>query len=53
MNAFIAALTSVIVIGFVAAAVLDRQQRNADVAYTTSGARVDHDPRFSGGTVKH
>jgi hypothetical protein len=53
MNAFIAAITAVVSIAFIASVVLERQQRNADVAYTTSGARVDHDPRFSGGTVKH
>jgi hypothetical protein len=52
MKAFLAAVLAVIAIGFVASFVLETQQRSADVAYATTGARVDHDPRLSGGTVQ-
>jgi hypothetical protein len=52
MKAFLAAVLAVIGIGFVASFVLETQQRTADVAYSTKGARVDSDPRLSGGTVQ-
>jgi hypothetical protein len=54
MKAFLAAVLAVIGIGFVASFVLETQQRSADVAYSTTGARIDHDPRLDGGkVVKH
>jgi hypothetical protein len=52
MKAFLAAVLAVIGIGFVASFVLETQQRNADVAYSTTGARIDADPRLSGGKVQ-
>ena len=52
MPAFLAAVVAVAGISFAAAFLLETQQRTADSAYTTSGARVDLDPRLSGGDVK-
>jgi hypothetical protein len=52
MKAFLAAVLAVIGIGFIASIILETQQRNADAAYATSGARVDADPRLSGGKVQ-
>lgn len=54
MTSFIAAVLAVVGIGIGASFLLEMQQRTADEAYTTSGARVDLDPRLNGGTVpKH
>ena len=54
MTSFIAAVLAVIGISFGAAMVLETQQRTADAAYTTSGARVDLDPRLKDGAApKH
>jgi hypothetical protein len=52
MKAFLAAVFAVIGIGFVASFALETQQRNADVAFSTKGARIDNDPRFGGGPVQ-
>ena len=52
MKAFLAAVLAVIGIGFIASFLLETQQRTADVAYSTSGARIDQDPRLSGGKVQ-
>jgi hypothetical protein len=52
MQAFLAAVVTLIGIAFVASQALETQQRTADVAYTTSGARIDADPRLSGGVVQ-
>jgi hypothetical protein len=52
MKAFIAAVLAVIGIGLIASLALETQQRTADSAYATSGARVDSDPRLSGGKVQ-
>ena len=52
MKAFLAAFLAVIGISFVASFVLETQQRNADVAYSTTGARIDADPRL-GPVQKH
>jgi hypothetical protein len=49
MKAFIAAILSIIGISVVSSVLLETQQRNADVAFSTSGARIDQDPRLSGG----
>lgn len=48
MKAFLAAVLAVIGIGFAASVVLETQQRTADVTYSTTGARIDSDPRLSG-----
>ncbi len=40
MKSFIAACVAAIVIAAVGALVLDRMQRTAEAAYTTTGARV-------------
>ncbi len=54
MTSFIAAVLAVIGISLGAAMVLETQQRTADAAYTTSGARVDLDPRLKDGAApKH
>lgn len=54
MTSFIAAVLAVIGIGIGASFLLETQQRTADQAFTTSGARVDLDPRLTGGAVsKH
>ena len=53
MKAFLAAVLTVIAIGFGASFVLERFQRTADQAYASSGARVDADARLSGIPVKH
>ena len=52
MKAFLAAVLAMIGIGFGASILLETQQRNADVAYSTSGARIDIDPRLGGGKVQ-
>jgi hypothetical protein len=53
MQAFFAAVVTLIGIAFVASQALETQQRTADVAYTSkTGARVDSDPRLSGGVVQ-
>jgi hypothetical protein len=48
MKAFIAALLVIAGIGFGAATLLETYQRTADGAYTTSGARIEPDPRLTG-----
>lgn len=54
MTSFLAAVLAVIGISIAASFVLETQQRTADTAYTTSGARVDLDPRLNGGEApKH
>jgi hypothetical protein len=54
MTSFIAALVAVVGISIGAALVLETQQRTADTAYATKGARVDLDPRLNGGVApKH
>ena len=53
MKAFLAAVLTVIAIGFGASFVLERFQRTADQAYASGGARVDADARLSGMPVKH
>lgn len=54
MTSFIAAVLATIGISIGASFLLETRQRTADVAYTTSGARVDLDPRLSGGAApKH
>jgi hypothetical protein len=52
MKAFLAAVLAVIGIGVIASFVLETQQSTSDVAYSTKGARIDADPRLSGGTVQ-
>ena len=52
MKAFIAAVFALVGISVGAAFLLETQQRTADVAYATKGARIDSDPRLSGGTVQ-
>ena len=46
MKAFIAAVLAILVISVGASFVLGTFQRTADRAYTTSGARIDPDPRL-------
>jgi hypothetical protein len=54
MTSFIAAVVAVIGISITASVLLETQQRTADKAYATTGARVDLDPRLDGGTApKH
>ena len=54
MTSFIAAVLAVIGIGVGASLLLETQQRTADTSFTTTGARVDLDPRLSGNAaVKH
>jgi hypothetical protein len=54
MTSFIAAVLAVIGISIGASILLETQQRTADTAYTTSGARVDLDPRLNGApATKH
>jgi hypothetical protein len=54
MTSFMAAILAVIGISVGASFLLETQQRTADRAYTTTGARVDLDPRLNGGApVKH
>jgi hypothetical protein len=52
MKSFLAAILAIVGIGLVSSLLLETQQRTADVAYSTKGARVDHDPRLNGGTVR-
>ena len=53
MTSFIAAVLAVVGIAIGASMLLETLQRTADATYTTSGARVDLDPRLSGGAPKH
>ena len=52
MKAFLAAVAVVVGIGFGASILLETYQRTADRAFTGSGARIDPDPRLSGGGTK-
>jgi len=53
MIAFIAAVLAVVGISVGASIVLETQQRSADAAYTTAGARIEHDARLDGKIGKH
>lgn len=54
MTSFLAAILAVVGISIAASFLLETQQRTVDAAYTTSGARVDLDPRLKdGATPKH
>jgi hypothetical protein len=48
MTSFIAAVLAVVGMSIGASMLLETQQRTADAAYTTTGARVDLDPRLNG-----
>ena len=48
MKAFLAAVLTVVVIGFGASVLLSNYQRTADNEFAGPGVRIDPDPRMTG-----
>ena len=53
MTSFLAAIVAVIAISIGASMLLETQQRTADAAFATKGARIDLDQRLNGVAQKH